>query len=348
MKFNQLPSIKEFSDLSRGLQALSALPRSHFQEMIENATRMADIYRNVDSMTKMLASFRTSTDISHQLLRSFELPKDSFHSIIEASSRLAAVGNNLSSLALAASRLEVANLNLIGLKAAAASLNPISKAIESALTARQVWQSAGIASLASRISHEVEFRQAFMDRLESENLKAVRAADSEIPTEQILKAIETGIEESGLAQNSQDVQASLNRLFSGWAKLPPTLQNAVVQLIIGILLLTINHSIFEKLNPSLQITINQRVKIVQQITNNITINIGATAEDRRHIRIVSKDDLPVFRYNRRDSEKVATLSAGQVVIVKQKNRNWTQVQWRDNDTRENCTGWVFTRYLKKI
>lgn len=348
MKFNQLPSTKELSDLSRGLQSLSALPRSHFQEIIDNATRMAGIYRNVDSMTKMLASIRTSADISHELLRSFEPPKDSFHSIIKASSRLAAVGNNLSSLALAASRLEVINLNLTGLHAAVASLNPISKAIESALAASRVWQSAGITNLASRILHEVEFRQAFMDRLESENLTAVPAADSEIPTGQILEAIETGIEESGLAQNPQDVRASLNTLFSGWAKLPPALQNAVVQLIIGILLLAINHSVFEKHDPSIQVTVNQRVKIVQQITNNIIINIGATAEDRRHIRIVSKDDLPVFRSNRRDSEKVATLSAGQVVIVKQKNRNWTQIKWRANDTQQSYTGWVFTRFLKKL
>jgi hypothetical protein len=344
MKFNQLPSIKELSGLSRGLQSLSALPMSHFQAIIADATRMAGIYRNVDSMTKMLASLKSSADISRNLLRSFELSRDSFYSIIEASNRLASAGNNLNSLAFAASRLGVANLNLTGLYTAVASLNPISKALESVLATSQVWQSVGVADLASRIMREVEFRQAFLERLDSEDLATVKTLDLEIPTDKILEAIERGIEESGVTQQSENTQTSLNRLFSGWMKLPQDLRT----LVIGILLLVIQYSIFEKHSSSLQIAINQRVKIVQNVTNNILISSGVTVDERRQIRIVSKDNLPVFRSNRRDSERVATLSAGQVVVVKRKNRNWTQVEWRDNDTQQISTGWVFTRYLKRI
>jgi len=45
---------------------------------------------------------------------------------------------------------------------------------------------------------------------------------------------------------------------------------------------------------------------------------------------------------------LAVLIAAKVVTVKIQKRNWTLVEWQDADSQEMRTGWVFTRYLKKI
>jgi len=121
-----------------------------------------------------------------------------------------------------------------------------------------------------------------------------------------------------------------------------------MMLVVGIILLVIQYGIFVRDQPGSQLTVNQQVKVVQKITNNIFVNVGVTANERRQFRVVTKDGLPVFRSNRRDSGILGTLTAAQVVTVKAQKRNWTQVEWKDPDSQEIRTGWVFTRYLKKI
>ena len=108
--------------------------------------------------------------------------------------------------------------------------------------------------------------------------------------------------------------------------------------------MVVDHAIYDKKEKASQTSI----KFVQKITNNIFVEAGVPIEARQQFRIVTKNGLPVFRSNRRDSERIGTLDATQVVVITAKKRNWTQVEWRDPNTGEMRSGWVFTRYLKKI
>ena len=66
---------------------------------------------------------------------------------------------------------------------------------------------------ASRVFNEAEFRQAFLDRFESESSAVVKLTKSEITIEETLQTIELGIAESGVTLASNDVQTSLNTFF---------------------------------------------------------------------------------------------------------------------------------------
>ena len=165
--------------------------------------------------------------------------------------------------------------------------------------------------------------------------------------EQILEAVERGIEEAGGLKPGDNVDAAVTNMFSWWGKLHPDLRAIVIGLNIMILHLTLEHSFLKDQSTS-QLPVNQRVKIVQKITNNIFVNVGVSSVERRQFRVVTKDELPAFRSNRRDSGKIGSLTAGQVVTVKFQKRNWTQIEWKDTASQEMRTGWVFTRYLKKI
>ena len=65
-------------------------------------------------------------------------------------------------------------------------------------------------------------------------------------------------------------------------------------------------------------------------------------------RFVSADVLNVRSENNRKSMIVGKLYFGQIVNMIQKKKDWTLVEWQDNDGEVTIRGWVFTRYLKKF
>jgi hypothetical protein len=73
-------------------------------------------------------------------------------------------------------------------------------------------------------------------------------------------------------------------------------------------------------------------------------------------RVSNKEILSSFRYVSADilnvrssasikSETVGYLRFSSTVLIIEKKKNWTLIEWRDPDTEARITGWVFTRYL---
>ncbi len=337
------------ADWSRRLLRSFEPPKSPFQKIIDEAARAAAVYRNLGSLTdtiaKAAASMRTTADFHQEMLRSVQLPKSSIQLAIDAAQK-AALQFNLHNLEHIREQTDA--VSRLAKMYSSPAFGGISQAIQQAMSASQLWQSSRVTDFASRILRESDFRDAFMKQLESEPLVEVQPEAAQFSTQQVLDTVERGLEESGILQPTENVEAAVGSMFSWWAKLPPDLRTLTIALVVAILSLVIEYGVFVKDQPTSQLPAKQRVQIVQKITNNIFVNVGVRQEERRQFRVVTKDELPAFRSNRRNSAKIGSLTAGQVVTVKFQKRNWTQIEWKDAGSQEMLTGWVFTRYLKKI
>jgi len=65
-------------------------------------------------------------------------------------------------------------------------------------------------------------------------------------------------------------------------------------------------------------------------------------------RYVSADILNVRQINKNNSKLIGYLYFAQVVVVLEKQKNWTRVKWVDETGENSIEGWVFSRYLKKF
>src|SRR5690606_9959111 len=142
----------------------------------------------------------------------------------------------------------------------------LSPVIQQAMAAGQMWQSARFTDFASRVISQPAFRQAVIERLESEELPEEQAVDAPFSSQQVLEAVERGIEESAAIQPAENVEAAVTSMFTWWANLPPDLRSLVIQLIVVVLGLAFEYSVLVKDQPNLQQPASQRVKIVQKIT----------------------------------------------------------------------------------
>ena len=344
----RIASMTSAADWSRQLLRSFEPQKSPLQKIIDEAARTAAVYRNLGSQTDTImraaACMRASPDISRELLRSFQSPIGSIQLAIDAVQKSAfqLTIDNLQHI-----REHIDAIPRLTKLYSSPAFGGISRAIQQAMAASQLWQSAPITDFASRVIRDAEFREAVLQRLESEPFADAQPEAAQISTEQILEAVEGGIEEAEGLKPADSVEAAVTNMFSSWEKLNPDLRAIVIGLIVMILHLTLEHSVLKDQSTS-QLPVKQRVKIVQKITNNIFVNVGVSAEERRRFRVVTKDAVPVFRFNRRDAGKIGSLTAGQVVTVKFQKRNWTEIEWKDTASQEMRTGWVFTRYLKKI
>jgi hypothetical protein len=324
-------------------------PESPFQKLINEAARAAAVYRSLESLTDAIAnvadSMRTTADFHREIMRSVQIPKSSIQLTIDAAQK---ASSQFSTLNFGGIREQIDAVSTLSKIHSSPSFVGISQAIQSAMSVSQLWQSPRITDFASRILRETDFRNAIIKHLEAESLVVVQPEATQFSSEQVLHAVERGLEESGILRSTENTEAAFGSMFSWWAKLPPDLRNLAIGVVIAIVSLVLEYGFFQEDKPNSQLPEKARVKIVQKIANNIFINVGIHQEDRRQFSVVIKDELPAFRSNRRDSGKIGSLTAGQVVTVKSRKRNWAQVEWKDANSQEMRTGWVFIRYLKKL
>jgi len=96
-----------------------------------------------------------------------------------------------------------------------------------------------------------------------------------------------------------------------------------------------------------QIFVNDKrtaTKIIQRTIIKTEIPRNFLAE----YRFITADVLIVRLEGKRKSKIVGKLYFGQVVQLIRKNKNWSLVEWKDEDNDVFIRGWVFTRYLKKF
>jgi len=87
------------------------------------------------------------------------------------------------------------------------------------------------------------------------------------------------------------------------------------------------------------------------LSKEIKSNAKSIANDHSildELRYVSADTLNVRQDASKKSEAIGILHFGQTVIVIDRRKSWTLIEWNDRDNHVQITGWVFSRYLNKF
>jgi len=343
----RLSSMSPLADISRDVMRSFEPPKNLFQNALDQANRTAAIYRSLnsvgDEIRKRLAATTSLADVSRSMFHSIATHQSAFQKAIESATRTAAIHQNLNAqLAQALDAGKLAKLY------AASPFDQLRKSMESVSAFSRMWQSTQIADLASRVVRDADFRSAFIQRLEAQMPTATEIIESPASSEQIIDLVEREIAESGVALPSSDATTSLNQLFSRWSQLPQDLRTFLMMMFVMLLQVALEYSPPPKQQPSIQVVVKQHVKVIQNITNSFFAPQKIPNQELPLFGVITKERLPVFQSNRRDSVRLATLPATQLVIIKNQKRNRILIEWRDLETSEMRSGWVFTRYVKKI
>lgn len=87
------------------------------------------------------------------------------------------------------------------------------------------------------------------------------------------------------------------------------------------------------------------------LVKELRASVNSTVQDKdilKSFKYVSADVLNVRASDTIRSETIGYLRFSSVVIVIEKRKNWTLVEWNDSETNVQITGWVFSRHLAKF
>ena len=101
---------------------------------------------------------------------------------------------------------------------------------------------------------------------------------------------------------------------------------------------------------SIYFPINKKevVKRVETRVLQLTDDDGLDKNILNDYRIITARALNVRAKNKRNSRIIGKFYIGNVVKVIKKKKNWTLIEWKNNDDEILIQGWVFSRYLKRI
>ncbi|MGJ3544809.1 SH3 domain-containing protein [Bacillus subtilis] len=80
---------------------------------------------------------------------------------------------------------------------------------------------------------------------------------------------------------------------------------------------------------------------------NVLKDIPMNKELKTNYRMVIKDTLVVRTRPKTNSNVAYVLDKSSIVFVEEKKKNWSKVLFR-NEAGEDQSGWVYTRYIKKL
>jgi hypothetical protein len=89
----------------------------------------------------------------------------------------------------------------------------------------------------------------------------------------------------------------------------------------------------------------------RSIVKELKSTVNSTIDNKNvlsSLRYVSANILNVRSSASSKSEIIGYLYFSSAILVIEKKKNWTLVEWNDPDTDAKITGWVFSRYLKKF
>lgn len=330
------------ADAVRHLLPSYGPPRSVFQQMTDNALGNARFHQRMESMATQIVTATAPLSLTRELLRAFEPPRNSIQQIIDRV-QVTITRNPVADIfeqARAATRI------------AQPRLDPISETIQRAVASNEFWQSQRTTDFLARFVREQEFQNAFLSELDAEEQQEAQSPASAIPVQTVLDAVTSGLEEAVGNQSTVSAEAAVQNMFSRWRALPDDLRGLVIGVISGIIATYICFFLLPAsgTNNYFSVTVapQQQVRIVQRTVQTVVINNGFSSDVQRSLRIVNHDHLPVYRANRRDSPRMTILSRAKVVTAISQRRNWTEITWSENEEGELRSGWVYTRYLKKI
>jgi hypothetical protein len=330
-------TLKELSKQPR-LQS-GGIPVCSVLKALQLSENHADLLRPVNEINKALASIQTYTKVN------LIIPGE-FGSAL----RKAAIGLHATVDAMNQSGFikEIWKFNKQWELYIQSHSGTISRILENFQAIQRSLTSVRLEVFACRAMTLPTFQQAFLERLKTETLPVNANTDMVLSNQQILDAIEDSIPDSNQIKKYKSFELLISNMFARWNKLHPDLRTAIISLFVGLFFYILGIQSVSSSQIINKTEIKEYIEKVRNATYNIVNEKGISSQVLCSFRIVIKDNLPVFISHRKKSGRMGVLRIGQVVTVKFKKRNWTKVEWLDPITEEIQSGWVFTRYLKKI
>ena len=149
--------------------------------------------------------------------------------------------------------------------------------------------------------------------------------------------------------DSSSLEDSINNLIAEIrAQKDPLIQKILIWLlypiIVGVILSIVNPISEHYVSSYFKYDKRMQEKKLKSMAKNVVSDLDAL----RSIRYVGADHLNVRAKPSQQSESIGVLKFASAVIVLERRKSWTLVEWRDVENNTSIQGWVFSRYLKKF
>ena len=183
----------------------------------------------------------------------------------------------------------------------------------------------------------------------AEDLLKEKAVSNQKMTDEVKKQVEDlfkELENEEIADEVGSPERFWRKVVEGWGKIPDWSKNCLViirhifQMCLSAYLGVLFQSFYQADNPT-TIVSKPVIKIIKKAERQ---GLHLPSE----YRIVTASKLNVRERPKRHSDIRGTLFAGDLVVIKKKKKNWSLVEYSNEETHIKIQGWIFTRYLRKI
>ncbi|MEN8698409.1 SH3 domain-containing protein [Bacillus infantis] len=184
------------------------------------------------------------------------------------------------------------------------------------------------------------------EEIEVEENGSVKYQDAQYTRDEVQDIVNRAIHESNLRIQQNGIE--INELISEVKKnkQQPLYQQILINLMCGFILFLATPFMQTVDDYITKIMVQNKVKVLKVIKTEYQ-RLVLDNKEQLHYRIVSKDKMIVRITKKKNSEPVGQVKFGTVVEVLYKNKNWTLIEYKNED-EQIVTGWVYTRYLEKL
>ena len=167
----------------------------------------------------------------------------------------------------------------------------------------------------------------------------------------IEKALREKLENSGFLTDQEIGKENFDALLSGLDKIgDPSLKSIIYSFLISMFVSIIIVFVTPHLEHMQKNLLSQdKATVTKFIEREFPKVLPDENKDLLYdLRFVTADVLNVRIKDYQRSKLIGKLYFKSIVRVIQKKKNWTLVEWKDQDSDSVIQGWVFSRYLKKF
>lgn len=186
------------------------------------------------------------------------------------------------------------------------------------------------------------------DSIEVDNEGGITLSSKRITAAELQELSDKIFHKSSLAE-LHSFDEAINRLISEISALKdPITQKILIYFVYPLIIIIIASFI----NPIVSHHVRSNMKLDKRsLVKELKVNVNKNVYNQailNSLRYVSADTLNVRSSASINSDSIGYLRFSSAVLILEKQKNWTLIEWNDPDADAKITGWVFTRYLKRF
>lgn len=184
------------------------------------------------------------------------------------------------------------------------------------------------------------------DEIDVEENGSVKYQNAQYTRDEVQEIVNKALHESNILiqQNSTQINALISEVKKYQQQ--PLYQQVLINLICGIILFLATPFMQTVHDSITNIIVENKAKVMKVIKAEYQ-SLVLDNKEQFHYRIVSTEKMIVRITNKKNSQPVGQVNFGTVVEVLYKNKNWTLIEY-ENENGKIVTGWVYNRYLEKL